>query len=122
MYFQIKYTKESEWKQFVQFLINKMNKNPNDSDIYFIYDELLKGKKHFFKLFICLLIFLIFFLDTAIYIAQIMSIRGLQRILSNESIPALQKYIDISSQVVHADYIKTMIIGTGQHLLSTINF
>lgn len=47
---------------------------------------------------------------------------GLKRILPNDSLHILQQYIDTSNQVVHADYIKTMIIGTGQHLLCNINF
>uniref|UniRef100_A0A0C9RKX0 HPS3 protein n=1 Tax=Fopius arisanus TaxID=64838 RepID=A0A0C9RKX0_9HYME len=103
MYAKDKYTKESEWKYFVQFLIHKINESPGDPQAFTIYDELLK--------------------DTAIYIAQTMSMRGLQRVLPNDnSIPSLQQYMDISSQVVHADYIKTMIMGTGQHLLTNINF
>lgn len=50
-----------------------------------------------------------------------MSMKGLQQILPNDSLPALQQYIDISNQALHADYIKTMIMGTGQHLLCNIN-
>ncbi|XP_034947229.1 uncharacterized protein [Chelonus insularis] len=97
-----KYTKASEWKYFMQFLLQKMVKNQNNQQIHAIYDELIK--------------------DTAIYIAQGTSMRGLQRILPDDSLPALQQYIDISNQVIHADYIKTMIIGTGKHLLCNINF
>ncbi|XP_063986922.1 uncharacterized protein LOC135167552 [Diachasmimorpha longicaudata] len=103
MYAKDKYTKESEWKYFVHFLLQKLNEYEGSPQAFKIYDELLK--------------------DTAIYVAQTMSMRGLQRVLPNDSsIPSLQQYIDISSQVVHADYIKTMIMGTGQHLLTNINF
>ncbi|XP_015124474.1 uncharacterized protein LOC107046379 [Diachasma alloeum] len=103
MYAKDKYTKESEWKYFVQFLLHKLHDSRENPEAFNIYDELLR--------------------DTAIYIAQTMSMRGLQRVLPNDSsIPSLQQYIDISSQVVHADYIKTMIMGTGQHLLTNINF
>ncbi|KAK0079205.1 hypothetical protein PV326_008883 [Microctonus aethiopoides] len=97
-----KYTSETEWKLFVDFLIKKITECQSNQESYAIYDELLK--------------------DSAIYIAQTWSMRGLHRILSNENLPTFQQYIDISSQVLHADYIKSMIVGTGQHLLCNINF
>ncbi|XP_074101401.1 uncharacterized protein LOC141528987 [Cotesia typhae] len=101
-YAKDKYTQESDWKHFIQFLLKKIMDNQNNKNIYCIYDDLIR--------------------DTAIYIAQTMSMSGLKRILPNDSLHILQQYIDTSNQVVHADYIKTMIIGTGQHLLCNINF
>lgn len=101
-YAKDKYTKESEWKCFIELLQSKISTiNEDQESQYYFFDQIMK--------------------ETLTYLAQTLPLKGLRRILPKDDRVTFQKYIEICGQIVHADHVKSLIIKTGHQLLSTLN-
>ena len=63
---------------------------------------------------------LLFFLAILNYLPHTLSLKSLHRVLPKDDVITFQKCSEMCNQIMHAEHVKSLIIETGQQLLSTL--
>ncbi|XP_066603290.1 BLOC-2 complex member HPS3 [Prorops nasuta] len=99
-YAKEKYTKDSEWKYLIEILQNKISTSNAQQALHCLYTHMMK--------------------EILAYLPRALSLKSLHRILSKEDKAVFQKCTEVCTQIMHADHVKSLIMETGQQLLTTL--
>ncbi|XP_059478849.1 BLOC-2 complex member HPS3 [Neocloeon triangulifer] len=101
-----KFTNENEWKYFIGSLHKKTEQLHNDSPVQFLYSKI--------------------FTDTLNHLVHILSLEEFVRILPGGEMacesPVFKPYVKACENVQSANYLRSLIMETGEALLNTLDF
>ncbi|XP_076646391.1 BLOC-2 complex member HPS3 [Halictus rubicundus] len=94
------YTNETEWKYLIDLTQKKIAASNMREELHCLYTQIMK--------------------EILNYLPHTLSLDGLQRIVPKDDIIAFQKCTEMCTQVMHAEQVKSLMMETGQQLLSTL--
>ncbi|XP_054001968.1 uncharacterized protein LOC128888833 [Hylaeus anthracinus] len=94
------YTKESEWKYLIELTQNKISTSNTRQDLQCLYTQIMK--------------------EILNYLPHVLSLDSLRCVLPKDDIIAFQKCTEMCTQIMHAEHVKSLIMETGQQLLTTL--
>ncbi|XP_076242373.1 BLOC-2 complex member HPS3 [Calliopsis andreniformis] len=94
------YTKESEWKYLIELTQNKISMSVTRQELHCLYTQIMK--------------------EILNYLPHTLSLESLHRIVPKDDVIAFQKCTEMCTQIMHAEHVKSLIMETGQQLLSTL--
>lgn len=60
------------------------------------------------------------FIEILNYLPHALPMKSLHRILPRDDMAAFQRCTEMCNQIMHADHVKSLIMETGQQLLTTL--
>lgn len=94
------YVKDSEWKYLIELIQKKISASAARQELHCLYTQIMK--------------------EILSYLPHTLSLKSLHRILPKDDIVAFQKCTEMCNQIMHADHVNSLIMETGQQLLSTL--
>ncbi|PBC26954.1 Hermansky-Pudlak syndrome [Apis cerana cerana] len=94
------YTKDSEWKYLIELTQNKISTTNTRQELQCLYTQIMKAILN--------------------YLPHTLSLKSLHRVLPKDDIITFQKCNEMCNQIMHAEHVKSLIMETGQQLLSTL--
>ncbi|XP_017893481.1 uncharacterized protein LOC108633046 [Ceratina calcarata] len=94
------YTKDSEWKYLIELTQDKISASVARQDLHCLYTQIMKAILN--------------------YLPHTLSLKSLHRVLPKDDVTAFQKCSEMCNQIMHAEHVKSLIMETGQQLLSTL--
>ncbi|KAF3426523.1 hypothetical protein E2986_05895 [Frieseomelitta varia] len=94
------YTKDSEWKYLIEITQSKIATSNSRQELQCLYAQIMKGILN--------------------YLPHTLSLKSLHRVLPKDDVITFQKCSEMCNQIMHAEHVKSLIIETGQQLLSTL--
>nr|XP_034177945.1 uncharacterized protein LOC117603176 [Osmia lignaria]XP_034177946.1 uncharacterized protein LOC117603176 [Osmia lignaria] len=94
------YTKDTEWKYLIELTQNKISASVTRQELNCLYTQIMKAILN--------------------YLPHTLSLKSLHRVLPKDDVIAFQKCSEMCNQIMHAEHVKSLIMETGQQLLSTL--
>ncbi|KZC15171.1 PREDICTED: uncharacterized protein LOC107193140 [Dufourea novaeangliae] len=94
------YTRESEWKYLIELTQRKISMSNTRQELHCLYTQIMK--------------------EILNYLPHTLSLDGLHRVVPKDDIIAFQKCTEMCTQIMHAEHVKSLMMETGQQLLSTL--
>ncbi|XP_050591427.1 BLOC-2 complex member HPS3 [Bombus affinis] len=94
------YTKDSEWKYLIELTQKKIAVSNSRQELQCLYTQIMKAILN--------------------YLPHTLSLKSLHRVLPKDDVITFQKCSEMCNQIMHAEHVKSLIIETGQQLLSTL--
>ncbi|KOX80502.1 Hermansky-Pudlak syndrome 3 protein like protein [Melipona quadrifasciata] len=94
------YTKDSEWKYLIELTQSKIATSNSRQELQCLYTQIMKAILN--------------------YLPHTLSLKSLHRVLPKDDLITFQKCSEMCNQIMHAEHVKSLIIETGQQLLSTL--
>ncbi|KAK9302170.1 hypothetical protein QLX08_005767 [Tetragonisca angustula] len=94
------YTKDSEWKYLIELTQSKIATSNSRQELQCLYAQIMKAILN--------------------YLPHTLSLKSLHRVLPKDDVITFQKCSEMCNQIMHAEHVKSLIIETGQQLLSTL--
>ncbi|XP_031844426.1 BLOC-2 complex member HPS3 [Nomia melanderi] len=94
------YTNESEWKYLIELTQKKISVSNMRQELHCLYTQIMK--------------------EILNYLPHTLSLDGLHRVVPKDDMIAFQKCTEMCTQIMHAEHVKSLMMETGQQLLSTL--
>ncbi|KAL0105383.1 hypothetical protein PUN28_016797 [Cardiocondyla obscurior] len=99
-YAKDKYTKDTEWKYLIDLTQDKIAASTTKQELQLLYTQIMK--------------------EILNYLPHALPMKSLHRILPRDDMAAFQRCTEMCNQIMHADHVKSLIMETGQQLLTTL--
>ncbi|XP_012059658.1 PREDICTED: Hermansky-Pudlak syndrome 3 protein [Atta cephalotes] len=99
-YAKDKYTKDIEWKFLIELTRDKIATSTMEQELHLLYTQIMK--------------------EILNYLPHALSMKSLHRILPRDDMATFQRCTEMCNQIMHADHVKSLIMETGQQLLTTL--
>ncbi|KYN42158.1 Hermansky-Pudlak syndrome 3 protein like protein [Trachymyrmex septentrionalis] len=99
-YAKDKYTKDTEWKFLIELTRDKIATSTTEQELHLLYTQIMK--------------------EILNYLPHALPMKSLHRILPRDDMAAFQRCTEMCNQIMHADHVKSLIMETGQQLLTTL--
>ncbi|XP_029162618.1 uncharacterized protein LOC114934141 [Nylanderia fulva] len=99
-YAKDKYTKDTEWKYLIELTQDKITASIMQQELQLLYTQIMK--------------------EILNYLPHTLSMKSLHRVLSRDDVATFQRCTEMCNQIMHADHVKSLIMETGQQLLTTL--
>ncbi|XP_071573021.1 BLOC-2 complex member HPS3 [Temnothorax nylanderi] len=99
-YAKDKYTKDTEWKHLIELTQDKIATSTTQQELQLLYTQIMK--------------------EILNYLPHALPMKSLHRILPRDDMAAFQRCTEMCNQIMHADHVKSLIMETGQQLLTTL--
>ncbi|XP_011143824.2 uncharacterized protein LOC105185768 [Harpegnathos saltator] len=99
-YAKDKYTKDTEWKYLIELTRDKIAMSTAQQELQWLYTQIMK--------------------EILNYLPHTLPMKSLHRILPRDDMAAFQRCTEMCNQIMHADHVKSLIMETGQQLLTTL--
>ncbi|XP_014476426.1 PREDICTED: uncharacterized protein LOC106745380 [Dinoponera quadriceps] len=99
-YAKDEYTKDTEWKYLIELTRDKIAASTTQQELQWLYTQIMK--------------------EILNYLPHVLSMKSLHRVLPRDDMVAFQRCTEMCSQIMHADHVKSLIMETGQQLLTTL--
>lgn len=99
-YAKDKYTKETEWKYLIELTQDKVATSTSQQELQLFYKQIMK--------------------EIVNYLPYALPMKSLHRILPRDDMATFQRCTEMCNQIMHADHVKSLIMETGQQLLTTL--
>ncbi|XP_012533223.1 Hermansky-Pudlak syndrome 3 protein homolog [Monomorium pharaonis] len=99
-YAKDKYTKDTEWKNLIELTQDKIATSTAQQELQLLYTQIMK--------------------EILNYLPHALPMKSLHRILPRDDMAAFQRCTEMCNQIMHADHVKSLIMETGQQLLTTL--
>ncbi|KAG5311825.1 HPS3 protein, partial [Acromyrmex insinuator] len=99
-YAKDKYTKDTEWKFLIELTRDKIATSTMEQELHLLYTQIMK--------------------EILNYLPHALPMKSLHRILPRDDMAAFQRCTEMCNQIMHADHVKSLIMETGQQLLTTL--
>ena len=94
------YTTEPEWKYLIELTQNKISTSITQQDLHWMYSQIMK--------------------EILNHLPHTLSLESLHRVVPKDDVIAFQKCTEMCTQIMHAEHVKSLIMETGQQLLTTL--
>ncbi|XP_011872332.1 PREDICTED: uncharacterized protein LOC105564517 [Vollenhovia emeryi] len=99
-YAKDKYSKDTEWKHLIELTQDKIATLMTQQELQLLYMQIMK--------------------EILNYLPHALPMKSLHRILPRDDMAAFQRCTEMCNQIMHADHVKSLIMETGQQLLTTL--
>ncbi|KYN04246.1 PREDICTED: Hermansky-Pudlak syndrome 3 protein homolog [Cyphomyrmex costatus] len=99
-YAKDRYTKDTEWKYLIELTRDKIATSTTEQELQLLYTQIMK--------------------EILNHLPHALPMKSLHRILPRDDMAAFQRCTEMCNQIMHADHVKSLIMETGQQLLTTL--
>lgn len=99
-YAKDKYTKDTEWKYLIELTQDKIAASMMQQELQLLYTQIMK--------------------EILNYLPHTLPMKSLHRVLPRDDMATFQRCTEMCNQIMHADHVKSLIMETGQQLLTTL--
>ncbi|XP_020291061.1 Hermansky-Pudlak syndrome 3 protein [Pseudomyrmex gracilis] len=99
-YAKDKYTKDTEWKYLIELTRDKITASASQTELQVLYTQIMK--------------------EILNYLPHALPMKSLHRILPRDDMATFQRCTEMCNEIMHADHVKSLIMETGQQLLTTL--
>ncbi|EZA50439.1 hypothetical protein DMN91_009906 [Ooceraea biroi] len=99
-YAKDKYMKDTEWKYLIELTRDRIATSTAQQELQLLYTQMMK--------------------EIFNYLPHALPMKSLHRILPRDDMAMFQRCTEMCNQIMHADHVKSLIMETGQQLLTTL--